>query len=163
MTKLGKNQREVLRALVVHRTWPGGWVWENTSSTTRLLDSLVKRGLVKRTDDERGRLVSYTPTEDGILEAKGRLDWREREYAARQASAKARDAERERNALLAQVDKNVVVLTDAELYALNMAVIYIADGEDNEAVLRADLGFANSKLMEADEKMQERQHALATS
>lgn len=46
MRSMGKNQRNVLRALRDHRVWPGGWIWENRSTTVKILDSLVKRGLV---------------------------------------------------------------------------------------------------------------------
>ena len=46
---LGKNQRLALRAMLEHGGWPGtGWIWDNSSSTVRILDSLVRRGLVVR-------------------------------------------------------------------------------------------------------------------
>lgn len=50
-TKIGKNQAACLRALKEHGGWPGGWIWTNRSETVRLLDSLVKRGLVTVTEE----------------------------------------------------------------------------------------------------------------
>lgn len=51
---LGGLQRHALEALARHNggTWyPGaGWVWANTSTTVRLLESLVGRGLAVRTE-----------------------------------------------------------------------------------------------------------------
>lgn len=51
---LGKNQRWCLYAMTSYGRGPergypgGGWVWGNHSTTIRLLESLVKRGLVER-------------------------------------------------------------------------------------------------------------------
>lgn len=54
---LGENQAYALKCLTEHNagTWyPGaGWIWANLSTTVRLLDSLVKRGLVTRVDKTR--------------------------------------------------------------------------------------------------------------
>lgn len=47
--KLGENQQAVLRALHEHREWPSSWVWDNPSGTRKILESLVNRGLVKKT------------------------------------------------------------------------------------------------------------------
>ncbi len=47
MRKLGDNQIGVLRALVEKGSYPGGWEWENRSTTVRILESLVKRGFVE--------------------------------------------------------------------------------------------------------------------
>lgn len=50
---LGENQRHALKTLADPR-WDGrwypgaGWVWTNMSTTVRLLDSLVKRGLATK-------------------------------------------------------------------------------------------------------------------
>lgn len=46
--KIGKNQRGVLESLVRHGSWYRGcgWIWGTYSGTIRILDSLVKRGLV---------------------------------------------------------------------------------------------------------------------
>lgn len=51
---LGKTQKAVLRALLEHGDgywpeWPEAWVWKNRSTTMRVLDSLVARGLVDKT------------------------------------------------------------------------------------------------------------------
>lgn len=45
---LGKNQEGVLEALKRHRVFYAGcgWTWDNYSTTVRILDSLVVRGLV---------------------------------------------------------------------------------------------------------------------
>lgn len=47
--KIGKVQAEVLRCLKDHGQWfrGCGWVWNTHSGTERILDSLVKRGLVE--------------------------------------------------------------------------------------------------------------------
>ena len=52
--KLGPTQTVVLRSLIEYGSWPGGgWIYGNNSTTMRVLDSLVKRGLVERTDGPR--------------------------------------------------------------------------------------------------------------
>lgn len=58
---LGENQRYLLYSLFMHKSWrPGcGWLWNTPSGTKRLLDSLVRRGLVVKHDDG-----SYTLTAD---------------------------------------------------------------------------------------------------
>lgn len=71
--KLGNIQKTLLIALVEHKQWaPGsGWVWSTPSQTQKVLDSLVSRGLVFKTemeDDERSSL--YKPTALGIEESK---------------------------------------------------------------------------------------------
>lgn len=54
---LGENQLAALRALAENNggTWypGGGWVWGNTSTTLRLLDSLVRRGMATKTEKSR--------------------------------------------------------------------------------------------------------------
>lgn len=63
---LGKNQRSVLESLVQHRGWDGGrWVWTNESTTLRILDSLVRRGLAEKVGSH------YRPTETG----RGEVPW----------------------------------------------------------------------------------------
>ena len=58
MRKLGTTQESVLKALREHGgTWShrgiaSGWVWGSAGQTARILDTLVKRGLV--TKDEKG-------------------------------------------------------------------------------------------------------------
>jgi len=46
--KLGKTQEAILRALKQHKGWyrGAGWRWSSTGETERLLETLVKRGLV---------------------------------------------------------------------------------------------------------------------
>lgn len=61
---LGSNQVQALRCLAEFNngTWyPGaGWEWGNTSTTVRLLDSLVKRGLAtKRMKESRLTAEKY--------------------------------------------------------------------------------------------------------
>jgi len=57
--RLGGIQEGVLKALITHGGYPGGWVWDTRKHTEKVLDSLVKRGLVERTDhpmtDYRGQ------------------------------------------------------------------------------------------------------------
>lgn len=48
--KLGENQQACLDALKRHGQYPGGWVWENHSTTVSILESLVRRGLVTYKD-----------------------------------------------------------------------------------------------------------------
>jgi len=45
---LGKNQQNLIDSLKEHDFWYNGcgWVWDTHSNTQRILDSLVKRGLV---------------------------------------------------------------------------------------------------------------------
>lgn len=73
---LGENQRHALRALAENNggTWyPGArWVWANTSTTIRLLDSLVRRGLATKTLKKSRRTEytypHYTITDAGKIE-----------------------------------------------------------------------------------------------
>lgn len=44
---LGENQQGCLRALEESGDYPGRWMWDNNSSTVRILDSLVRRGLAE--------------------------------------------------------------------------------------------------------------------
>lgn len=50
ITKLGRTQKIVLDRLSKDSFHGGcGWLWNNYSSTVRILDSLVSRGLVEKT------------------------------------------------------------------------------------------------------------------
>lgn len=69
---LGTNQQLAMECLGRYRSWEpdGGWVLDNASLTVRTLESLVKRGLVKkearRSDRMRGETYDvYTLTEAG--------------------------------------------------------------------------------------------------
>ena len=67
---LGKTQTSVLSALVEHKSWYAGcgWTWTTDRNTERLLDSLVRRGLVERTEVQKERayttvtVAEYRPT-----------------------------------------------------------------------------------------------------
>lgn len=54
--RLGRLQKELYRCLIEHGSWYEGcgWIWDNFSTTTRILESLVKRGLAYRIDREGG-------------------------------------------------------------------------------------------------------------
>lgn len=62
MKALTNNQRAVLKSLVQYHAWYSGcgWIWSNNSTTMRMLDSLVKRGLA-----EKVGVTEYRPTEKG--------------------------------------------------------------------------------------------------
>ena len=55
MRKLGKNQEGVLKALHDHGNYHPtrlcGWRWSTEADTKRILDTLVKRGLVTINDE----------------------------------------------------------------------------------------------------------------
>lgn len=66
--RIGKNQRSVLECLADRGPWPGtGWTWSNDSETRRILQSLVRRGLV-RTGLTPAQRIIYLITEDGLIE-----------------------------------------------------------------------------------------------
>jgi hypothetical protein len=50
MRKLGCLQQEMLRSLKEHGSWYRGcgWLWDTPSHTEKILESLMKRQLVKR-------------------------------------------------------------------------------------------------------------------
>jgi DNA-binding PadR family transcriptional regulator len=66
MKGLGRNQRGVLEGLLIHKRWPGSWVWDTPSNTERILESLLKRGLVHRADTRDPYRPTYTITNAGI-------------------------------------------------------------------------------------------------
>ena len=49
--KIGHVQKAVLQALKTHGKWfsgfGSGWLWDTPSGTRKILDSLVKKGLVR--------------------------------------------------------------------------------------------------------------------
>lgn len=56
---LGENQKMALDSLRRHGPWPGGWYITNTSTTVRILESLVRRGLVTK-HEVQGRRMTTT-------------------------------------------------------------------------------------------------------
>lgn len=66
---LGENQRSVLHALRRHGSYfkGCGWIWTNPSGTEKILDSLVKRGLVEVGPGQHHRKV-WKLTEAGQTE-----------------------------------------------------------------------------------------------
>jgi hypothetical protein len=61
---LGRRQISVLNALRRHGRWPGGWYWRSHSVTETVLESLVRRGLVRK-DDFKGAAVYYPARREG--------------------------------------------------------------------------------------------------
>lgn len=68
---LGSNQIVILRTLAKTNggTWHAdcGWAWDGNATTARLLNGLVRRGLVEHRDDH-GRFGTYTITDAGRRE-----------------------------------------------------------------------------------------------
>jgi hypothetical protein len=76
MRALGKRQQSCLESFVRHNGWPGGWYFENNSTTIRILDSFVARGLATRTV-KPGRTpdtqhVIFKPTKAAIEMVRGK-------------------------------------------------------------------------------------------
>lgn len=78
---LGEIQEGVLRAFVGHnrpaseRTYPdGGWLWDTPSRTTRVCNSLVKRGLL--TFDLRAKQYRLTDEGKAYLTEHFNIEWR---------------------------------------------------------------------------------------
>lgn len=66
MKPLGRHQINVLKTMVRMGGWPGGgWNCTNRSVTVRLLESLVKRGMVRKrpswTNPDRFRYTVVRP------------------------------------------------------------------------------------------------------
>jgi hypothetical protein len=63
---LGPTQREVLRCLENYGPWfaGGGWNWDTTSNTARILASLARRGFAE-VGEERNNYPSYKITREG--------------------------------------------------------------------------------------------------
>jgi hypothetical protein len=60
LAKLGDNQITCLHYLQTMGPWPGyGWTWGSRSQTLRILESLVKRGYVTKTDRGEHKLALY--------------------------------------------------------------------------------------------------------
>jgi DNA-binding PadR family transcriptional regulator len=67
MGPLGKTQVGVLRALITSPYGNGDWMWENHSTTERILRSLAKRGLVTIESSEFGALIRADITDAGRI------------------------------------------------------------------------------------------------
>ena len=68
--KLGKNQMGFLKCTLDRAYYPGcGWVWGNTSTSLRLAEGLVKRGLMRKTNHQGTRCcwTAYSPTDAGRM------------------------------------------------------------------------------------------------
>jgi len=69
MTKVGKTQLAVLRSLHEGNGWYAGcgWLWNTYSGTRKIMDSLVKRGLVDITvtDEKMPRKDKFNINEKG--------------------------------------------------------------------------------------------------
>jgi hypothetical protein len=66
-TRLGENQLHMLKTLVERGVWypGGGWHWNNYSQTSRMMESLRKRGLAKNVGEAAGsRKERYEPTDE---------------------------------------------------------------------------------------------------
>lgn len=61
VARLGKNQKGVLDALARSGQYPGSWTWGSHSTTVKICESLVKRGLAT-TREVRGVTPSRTYT-----------------------------------------------------------------------------------------------------
>jgi hypothetical protein len=63
---LGETQAAMLKAVVEHHGWQEGcgWLWSTPSGTVRLLEPLVRRGVVTKTGE--GRTAFYRPTEQAV-------------------------------------------------------------------------------------------------
>lgn len=66
MRPLGENQKDWLDTVVQFGRWDrfSGYLWDTTSGTVRLCESLERRGLLKKEGD------GWTPTEAGIAMSK---------------------------------------------------------------------------------------------
>lgn len=67
--RLGVNQRSTLESLVKFGFWPSGFLYAHYSTTVRIMDSLVKRGLARKDTDGK-----YRPTDAGLSAIGGGLD-----------------------------------------------------------------------------------------
>ena len=92
MRRLGDDQRGVLMCFPSHGHWYWGcgWTWDGNGKTERILESLVRRGLVAKAIEPilahgRGAMV-YHPTPAGLA-------WIEAERAIRVAAREARAAQ----------------------------------------------------------------------
>lgn len=78
---LGKNQLGVLKSLSEHRfgytafPWGCGWVWNTRNGTVKIIETLVKKGLVDKgtyTTEEGKSYPQYTISRAGTVYLLGR-------------------------------------------------------------------------------------------
>lgn len=55
MAKAGERQLICLGSLCSHGGWPGGWIWDGPTTTARILEGLVKRGLAVKVPVPKGQ------------------------------------------------------------------------------------------------------------
>ena len=97
---LTENQAGILESIAA-RPWPGsGWTWSNNSTTERLLDALVAKGLVAKTEQGFGpRRASYRAIAGVSAAYHAQEQERQQAYLARQAEKNAAEREQAREAL----------------------------------------------------------------
>lgn len=65
--KLGNMQVKILQCLAEYKIWPGtGWIWNNYSTTDKILFSMVKHDLVAVTGKDLLGYKEYRITKAGI-------------------------------------------------------------------------------------------------
>jgi len=68
---IGKVQIEVLKSLIEFNGWNdsgrSGWVWNTTSGTKKIMESLVRRGLVQKQKAEFGYDYAITKAGRAII------------------------------------------------------------------------------------------------
>lgn len=69
MRKLGEVQQITIESLVKYGFWPSGFLYANYSSTAKIMDSLVARGMAEKKSNGK-----YYPTDAGRLAAQSKLD-----------------------------------------------------------------------------------------
>lgn len=92
--RLGENQKHILKGLADGRLNGTGWVWQNRSTTLRLMKGLVRRGL-----------VSEQVTE---------LSGDRKSYSWNLTEAGQKWVELERTPTLPETDRNTLILMMAE-------------------------------------------------
>lgn len=64
MRKLGDLQVQLIKSLLLHGSWRDSdrewWYWNTRTGTRRILDSLVKRGIVRREPADINGPAIYT-------------------------------------------------------------------------------------------------------
>jgi len=71
---LGENQIAMIKALIEHKRWVDfgdlrcSWVFEGPHQTRKILNTLVTRGIVTRTDGGPDEFPVYTLTKKGNVD-----------------------------------------------------------------------------------------------